>query len=122
MTTAKITNLTKNITPVTVDVADSFFLKLIGLMFRKTLHPHEGLLLSEKYESIINSSIHMLFMQFDICVIWIDKSFYVVDKKYARKWRPAYFPKKAAKYVLELNATQINNYTIGDRLEIQYSN
>jgi LysM repeat protein len=43
-------------------------------------------------------------MQFDICVIWIDKSFYVVDKKYARKWRPATSRKKRQNMYLELNA------------------
>jgi len=121
MTTAKIFNLTKPVEPISACVADTFFSKLAGLMFRKTLPHLEGLLLSDKNESIINTSIHMLFMRFDICAIWIDRSFQIVDKKQARKWTLAYFPKRAAKFVLELNISQINNFEVGDKLEIQYS-
>lgn len=121
MTTVKISNLSRPVEPVTAYVADTFFPKLAGLMFRKTLSHLEGLLLSDKYESIINTSIHMLFMQFDICAIWLDQSFQIVDKKHARKWALAYFPRRAAKFVLELNISQINNFEVGDRLEFQYS-
>jgi hypothetical protein len=34
-------------------------------------------------------------------VVWINSDMQVVDKVLARSWRPAYFSKQPAKYVLE---------------------
>lgn len=99
-------------------VAETFFTKLVGLMFRKSIPVDTCLILSERYESIINSSIHMLFMRFDIGVIWLSRDFTVVDKKFAKKWHLAYFSRLPAQHVIEMHPTQLENFSVGDKLII----
>ena len=38
----------------------------------------------------------------------------VVDKIIAKSWRPAYFSKVAAKYVLEVHPSRWEDFQIGD--------
>ena len=59
-----------------IEMADSFFSRLRGLMGRRHLDKGTGLLL------VPCNSIHMLFMRFAIDVIYIDKEFCI--KKIAR--------------------------------------
>lgn len=120
MTTLLIKNSSNPNFFIHTKVADSFFSKLLGLMFKQQLAEGTGLLLSDRYESRINSSIHMLFMNFDLCVVWLDKNLLVVDVKKAKKWRPAYFPRSAAQHVLETGVTHINDFSIGDQLSFEY--
>ena len=115
MKSVHITN-PKNNTTITVQIADTFFAKLRGLMFRKEVLPSYGIILSERNESILNTSIHMLFMRFNITVLWLDRNLTVVDKCVAKKWRLAYFPHKPAMHVLELHESQNMNFDIGDTL------
>jgi uncharacterized membrane protein (UPF0127 family) len=94
----------------------SFFCKLRGLMFRRELAQGEGLLLAEPYASRAGTAIHMLFMAFPIATIWLDGEFNVVDKVYAKPWRLAYVPAKAARYTLEAHPTLLDMVQIGDKL------
>lgn len=103
-------------------IADTFFSKLAGLMFRKMIPVDTCLILSERYESIINTSIHMLFMRFDIGVVWLSKDLSIVDKKIAKKWRLAYFSRFPAQHVIELHPTQLENFSVGDKLIINSEN
>lgn len=66
-----------------------------------------------------DASIHMLFMRFDLAVIWIDERLRVVDVKPCRRWRPAYLPAAAAKFVLETHIDRLTDYQISDQLSIQ---
>jgi len=118
MKTLLLTN-TRSKVIITTQVAKTFFPKLYGLMFRKEIAPNSGLILSENSESILNTSIHMLFMNFDIAAIWISKDWVVVDKCLAKKWHLAYVSHIPAMHVLELPAFQFNNFLVGDKLEIQ---
>jgi len=43
----------------------------------------------------------------------------VVDKVLARSWRPAYFSKQAAKYVLEIHPERWTDFEIGDGVEFK---
>lgn len=101
-------------------IADTFFSKLAGLMFRKSIPVDTCLILSERYESIINTSIHMLFMRFDIGVVWLSRDLTIVDKKIAKKWQLAYFSRSPAQYVIELHPTQLDKFSIGDKLIIHH--
>lgn len=94
----------------------SFFCKLRGLMFRKSLAAGEGLLLVESYESRIATAIHMLFMRFPIATIWLDKDFRVVDKKLARPWQLSLAPNKPAQYTLETHPHLLDSVEVGNRL------
>ena len=85
-------------------------------MFRKSIQPDEGLILVQPGESRTSASIHMLFMNFDIAAIWIDRHLKVVDAQLAKKWRPAYFPSAPATYILEVHPSKFLNFNVGDQL------
>ena len=97
----------------------SFFARLRGLMFRQDLGRDEGLLLANASDSRLDASIHMLFVPFDLAVFWINSDMHVVDKLIARSWRPAYFPKDAARYTLEIHPDRFEDFSIGDQVEFQ---
>jgi uncharacterized membrane protein (UPF0127 family) len=108
------TNQTK--APILAKYCQSFFCQLRGLMFRKRIPEDQGLLLVQRSDSKVNSSIHMMFMWMDLAVIWINSEFTVVDRVLARRWKLVYFPKSAAKYVLETGISHINDFSIGDQV------
>jgi uncharacterized membrane protein (UPF0127 family) len=105
--------------PARVGFCDSFLCRLRGLMFRSQLGLDEGLLLVEKRDSRLDTSIHMFFVPFDLAVFWINSNMIVVDKIIARSWHPAYFPKADAKYTLEIHPDRIGDYEIGDKVEFK---
>ncbi len=67
----------------------------------------------------IDAAIHMLFMNFDIAVFWLDEAYCVVDKIMAKKWRPFYIPKKNAQFVLEAHPNRFTDFNIGDVLSFE---
>ena len=115
-----VNNLNRAIkNPAHVGYCDSFLCRLRGLMFRQRLTLNEGLLLVEKHDSRLNTSIHMFFVPFDLAVFWINSEMTVVDKVIAKSWRPAYFPKANAQYTLEIHPDRWGNYEIGDKVEFK---
>ncbi|HSN95379.1 MAG TPA: DUF192 domain-containing protein [Anaerolineaceae bacterium] len=106
-------------TRVNAKYCNTFLSKFIGLMFSKELKRDRGIILVENQESRINSSIHMLFMNYDITVLWLDERLVIVDKVLARKWRPMYLPKVPAQYVVELHQSRFSEFSIGDQLFFQ---
>lgn len=116
----RIENQTRPLSsPVIARLCDTFWLKFRGLMFAPSINPNEGLLFRENGESRIDSSIHMLFMNFDIAVIWMDRDFQVVDAKLAKRWRLAYVPAEPAQFTLETHPDQLKNFQIGDVLSFE---
>jgi len=85
-------------------------------MFSRKLKLDHGVILVDKNETRINTSIHMMFMNYDITVLWLDKQMVIIDKVLARKWVPIYIPKKPAQYVIELHHSKFSEYSIGDKL------
>jgi uncharacterized membrane protein (UPF0127 family) len=85
-------------------------------MLRPSLPPDEGLVLVYRRESVMDTSIHMLFMRFPITAIWLDSAGTVVDKALAKPWRLAYAPKKPAQYVLEAPPALLEQVVVGERL------
>ncbi len=115
-----IHNLNKEIQdPPRVGYCDSFLCRLRGLMFRSHLGLNEGLLLVEKRDSRLDTSIHMFFVSFDLAVFWINSEMTVVDKVIAKSWHPAYFSKTDAKYTLEIHSDRFGDYEIGDKVEFK---
>jgi len=102
-----------------VKYCDSFMTQLRGLTFRSRLAREEGLILVGKRDSRLDSSIHMLFVPFDLSVIWINSAMQVVDKVLAKPWRPAYFSKQTAKYALEIHPERWGDFEIGDSVEFK---
>lgn len=103
--------------PPRVKYCDTFLTQLRGLTFRPHLSRDEGLVLVGKRDSRLDSSIHMLFVSFDLCVVWVNTEMKVVDKVLARSWKPAYFSKVPAKFVLEVHPDRWNDFEVGDVLE-----
>jgi uncharacterized protein len=97
----------------------SFLCQLRGLTFRKQLPVDQGLLLVQKQDSRLNAAIHMMFVWIDLSVIWINSEFKVVDVILARRWRLAYVPRRPARYVLELAASRLSDFNIGDQVQIE---
>jgi uncharacterized membrane protein (UPF0127 family) len=102
-----------------IKFCDTFLSQLRGLTFRFRLSPQEGLLLVGKRDSRLDSSIHMLFVSFNLAIVWINSEMKVVDKVLARSWRPAYFSKHPAKYVLEIHPERWGDFEIGDRVQFR---
>ena len=115
-----VNNLNRPITnPAQVGFCDSFMCRLRGLMFRSRLDMDDGLLLVEKRDSRIDTSIHMFFVPFDLAVFWINSDMTVVDKVIAKSWRPAYLSEEDAKYTLEVHPDRFGDYEIGDKVEFK---
>jgi len=115
-----VENKTRQIgSPARIKFCDTFLTQLRGFTFRSRLMPDEGLLLVGKRDSRVESSIHMLFVSFDLAVFWINSEMQVVDKLIAKTWWPAYFSKQPAKYVLELHPERWGDYEIGDAVQFK---
>jgi len=104
-----------------IQYCDTFLTQLRGFTFRPRLARDEGLLLVGTRDSRLDSSIHMLFVSFDLAVLWINSEMQVVDKIIAKSWRPAYFSKQPARYVLEIHPDRWGDYEIGDTVQFKNS-
>ncbi|MBA3869366.1 MAG: DUF192 domain-containing protein [Chloroflexota bacterium] len=99
-----------------VKLCDNFWTRFRGLQLVRHLPDDEGLLFVTGSESRTNTSIHMFFMFFSIGVVWLDASGKVVDKCFAKPWRPAYAPRSPAQYFVEANPAILDKVEIGDML------
>jgi len=88
-------------------------------MFRRSLPENWGLLLVQSRDSRMDSSIHMLAMWIDLAVVWITDSGEVVDVRLARRWRPAYFPRRPARFVLEMAIAHLEDFHIGEKVRFE---
>jgi uncharacterized protein len=95
---------------------DTFASKLRGFTWRWSLEAGEGLVLVEKQESRINTAIHMLFVFFDLGVLWVNNDGMVVDKVLARPWRLSYTPRVRARYVIEAEPSILELVNVGDHV------
>lgn len=95
-----------------VELAENFFDRLRGLMFRKKLDAGRGLLLAPC------NSVHMGFMRFSIDVVYLDEDFCV--KKIVRRLRPwiGFSACFKAWGTLELASGEVNrlNLQVGQKL------
>ncbi|GAB4546523.1 MAG: hypothetical protein Fur002_21640 [Anaerolineales bacterium] len=116
----QVENKTRPLTkPAQVGFCDSFLCRLRGLMFRPRLDKDDGLLLVEARDSRVETSIHMLFVPFDLAVFWVNSEMKVVDKVLAKSWRLAYLPKAPARFTLEVHPARMEDYQIGDTVEFK---
>ena len=105
--------------PLRIKYCDSFLTQLRGFTLRPSLARDEGLVLVGSRDSRLESSIHMLFVSFDLAVIWINSQMQIVDRVLAKSWRPAYFSKQPAKYVLEVHPARWDEFQIGDTVHFK---
>lgn len=98
---------------------NDFWSKLRGYMFKAVISKNEGIILAEDHESIMDTAIHMLFMRFEIAVIWLDSNLKVVDKAKAKKWHLFYAPNKKAQYVVETHPARFDDFQIDDQVKFE---
>jgi uncharacterized membrane protein (UPF0127 family) len=94
-------------------IADTFVLRLRGLLGRRALPRGEGVLLSP------SSSVHTFFMRFPIDAVFLDRGLRVVGVSLnLRPWRLA--GSRGARLVLELPAGECDRRGIraGERLTV----
>jgi uncharacterized protein len=115
-----IHNLSRpQVLPIRAGYCQSFGCQLRGLTFRRSMPANQGLLLVQSRDSRLDASIHMLFMWIDLAVVWINDAGEVVDVKHALRWRPAYFPVRPARYVLELSAVHLGDFIVGEKVSFE---
>ncbi len=98
-----------DLSEIDIIYADTFLKRFKGLMLKKDFD--SGLLFSK----LKDSSIHTLFMRFDIDIYFIDEKKVVFDKTTLKPWK-FYKPKKQAKYILETKKNKLK-LKIGDKLD-----
>ena len=81
------------------EIADTFFRKMKGLMFRKSLN--HALVFPLGRETRSGAAIHSCFMRFTFDVVYLDKNKKVVDMATIKPWS-FYTPKKPACCFIEL--------------------
>ena len=89
--------------------ADTFFKRFKGLMGKK------GFDHIMVFTNLTDSSIHNMFMRFEIDIYFVDKNGVIFAKVTLRPWK-FYKPKKQAKYIIETEKNKLN-LKIGDRLD-----
>jgi len=113
----EIINKTKPLAlPLTARYCDGYWCKFMGLSFQKELPGNESLLMAEDRDGKVNTSIHMLWMYFDLGIVWINNDGRVVDKAYAKKWVSFLAPKSPARYTLEILPDRLAEFEIGDEI------
>ena len=102
-----------------IRIADDFFSRLMGLMFREDAKFPLLFEIPQKVNSRKRSSIHSLFMRFDIVLVFIDGNNVVYEITDLAPWN-YYVPEKSAKYIGEFDKKEFNNcLKIGDEIEIK---
>jgi|Deesub1362A_J573_1020465.scaffolds.fasta_scaffold11635_2 hypothetical protein len=96
-------------------LADTFFSRAIGLMFRRDLAKDEGLLI--KFPGYAKgAAIHSFFMRFPIDLYFIGEDMHVIEHATLKPWS-WYKPSKACDYVLEVKAGSVALKS-GERLRL----
>jgi len=95
-------------------IAGSFFSRLTGLMFKKSMDSESALAF---YRTI---SIHTFFMRFPIDVLFLDKQSRVLKiYKALKPWRLAFCPKAFMVIELPANKSLEKHLKVGDTLELR---
>ena len=118
----KTVNRTKGTVLGECEIADTFFSRLRGTMFKKKLE--RGLILKlPNTRSRSGSAIHMFFVMFPLDIIFADSDKKVVDVVSIDPWK-THTPKKPSMYVIEMEKGTIeaSGTEIGDELDFTCEN
>ncbi len=116
-----IINKLENKIKYSVEIAKTKDAREKGLMFRKILPSNKGMLFIFPKSQIINIWMKNTLIPLDIVYISEDKNIIHIIKHALPKKETIYAPKSYAKYVLEINAGEVNknNIKIGDKVYIE---
>ena len=113
----KITNKTKNtLISQKAKIADNFFKRLIGLMFRKSIDKEEVLVFKRA------PSIHTFFMRFPIDIVFLDKEMRIIRIcRTVKPWRAVFC--QGSLFTLEFSSSGAfeKSLELGNVLELSSS-
>jgi len=107
--------------PLQAGWCSSALCRLRGLTFRRALSADEGLLLVGPRDSRMDAAIHMMFVFFDLGIVWINDVGEVVDARLAKRWVSLMAPTSPARYTLEVHPERLSEFHIGDQIEFAES-
>lgn len=101
----------------TVEPANSILKMALGLMFRGSIPASYAMIFDLRREQY--AGIHMLFVRFPIDLAYLDKDRQIVDLRHLRAWIGIAYPKRPARYAIEMPAGTIERAGLkrGDRLD-----
>lgn len=97
-------------------LANTYFKRFKGLMFENKKNFDYALIFEFPRESKLGCSIHMLFMKFEIDVLFLNSKKIVVDKTTLKPWIINYTPKKPAKFVIEAPKGTFSKIKLSEKL------
>lgn len=98
--------------------ASTHWAKLKGLMFESKERFDYALVFLLPKESVMQATIHMVFVFFPIDVVYLDRNKKVVDiMKNLQPFTPSYAPKKPSKFFIELPVGKSRGIDLGDELD-----
>ncbi len=116
LTVARVHNRTKGtLLASRVEIADSFFARLVGLLGRRSLAPGGGVLL------IPCNSVHTIGMRFPVDIVLLSRSATIVGLQRSVAPYSIVWPNRGARSVLELPSETISasRSEKGDVLQIE---
>ena len=102
--------------PIHAILCENFLSRLQGLMLKRDIPIDSGIILVQKSDSRVDSSIHMLGVFMDLGIIWINSQMIIVDTTIAKPWRPIYIPSHPAMYTLEVKPERLQEFQINDKV------
>ncbi len=109
-----VVNETRGFTICEAEYRSSFWGRFRGLM----LSHGKNVVLAGRRDSIVDATIHMMFMLHPIDVVWVNSDMEVVDVRRNVKpsWWRLHRPSAPAKYVVEVGLGDINGTVPGDKI------
>ena len=103
-----------------IKIANSFFKRFLGLMFKARCDYPLLFEIPQNIKIKERSSIHSLFMRFELTLVFIDDDNLIYEIANLKPWK-YYVPKKGAKYIIEFEKNEFENYDlkIGDEIELK---
>ena len=105
---------------VKIEMANGFFKRFRGLMMRSKCEYPLLFKIPQSIKIKERSSIHSLFMRFELTLVFIDDDNLIYEIANLKPWK-YYVPKKGAKYIIEFDKNEFENYDlkIGDEIELK---
>ena len=103
-----------------IKIANSFFKRFLGLMFKSRCDYPLLFEIPQNIKIKERSSIHSFFMKFELALVFIDENHLIYEISDLKPWK-YYVPKKGAKYIIEFDKKEFENYDlkIGDEIELK---
>lgn len=100
-----------------VRTANSAWKKFKGLMLEKPENFDFALVFPFLRNERVGASLHMLFVSFPICVLFLNSEKKVLEKAILQPWLLNFTPRQACRFVIEMPVQRAENVQVGDFLD-----